>query len=39
MNDDELKEYFEMFLINNYLYNIYYPERVKCLKEKHNINW
>ena len=33
MNNNDRQEYFDMFLINNYLYNIYYPEQVKRLKE------
>ena len=38
MNNNDRQEYFDMFLINNYLYNIYYPEQVKILKELRDAN-
>lgn len=38
MNKKERKYYFEEFLINNYVFNIYNPKEVKRLKEKHGYN-
>lgn len=37
MNKKDKQKHFDMVLINNYVFNMYYPEEVKKLKKKYNI--
>ena len=37
LNKQERQEYFDMFLINNYLFNIFNPKEVKRLKRKYRM--